>query len=129
MSRFRTFSTAFAFVLLASPVAAQRVTDSPSTRFDALATVQAPVTVAPTPAAAPSLASVEAAAPVGARLITVASPLAPAPIPRDVGRNPALMIVGGAMMIVGAVVGGDSGTLIMIGGGGIGLFGLWQFLR
>jgi hypothetical protein len=38
------------------------------------------------------------------------------------------MIVGGAALVVGAVIGGDAGTLVMLGGAGIGLYGLYLFL-
>ena len=40
-----------------------------------------------------------------------------------------MMIVGGAALIVGAVVGGTAGTIIMIVGGVIGLVGLWNYLQ
>ena len=41
----------------------------------------------------------------------------------------AMMIVGGAGLIVGALVGGKAGAVIMVGGGVIGLFGLWNYLK
>jgi hypothetical protein len=41
----------------------------------------------------------------------------------------ALMIVGGAALLVGAVIGGDAGTLFMVGGGVMGLYGLYGYLR
>jgi hypothetical protein len=41
----------------------------------------------------------------------------------------AAAIVGGALMITGLLVGGDSGTLISIGGAGLGLFGLYIWQR
>ena len=41
----------------------------------------------------------------------------------------ALMIVGGAGMIVGSLIEGDTGTIIMAGGGVIGLVGLFEYLR
>lgn len=44
-------------------------------------------------------------------------------------RSSAMMIVGGAAFIVGAVVGGKSGTAVMIGGGILGLVGLWNYLQ
>jgi hypothetical protein len=44
-------------------------------------------------------------------------------------RNPAMMVVGGAAMIVGAVVGGKAGSIVMIGGGILGLVGLWNYLQ
>jgi hypothetical protein len=38
------------------------------------------------------------------------------------------MIVGGAALVIGAVIGDDAGTLVMLGGAGIGLYGLYLFL-
>jgi hypothetical protein len=38
------------------------------------------------------------------------------------------MIVGGTALVLGAVIGGDAGTLVMVGGAGIGLYGLYRFL-
>jgi hypothetical protein len=40
-----------------------------------------------------------------------------------------LMIVGGAGIITGALIGGDAGTVIIIGGAGVGLYGLYLFLQ
>jgi hypothetical protein len=55
---------------------------------------------------------------------------APAPAPRgNTSQNRALMIVGVAALITGAVIGGDAGTIVMLGGAGIGLYGLYQFLN
>lgn len=53
----------------------------------------------------------------------------PSPAPGKNSENKALMIVGGAAFIAGALIGGDAGTIIMIGGAGFGLYGLWQYLR
>ena len=56
---------------------------------------------------------------------------APAPLlqNRSSNRNSvALMIVGGAALVVGAVIGDDPGTLVMLGGAAIGLYGLYLFL-
>ena len=55
--------------------------------------------------------------------------IAPAPVPAVGGRGVPMMIVGGAAMVVGAVVGGDSGNIIMVGGAVIGLVGLWNYLK
>jgi uncharacterized membrane protein YiaA len=44
-------------------------------------------------------------------------------------RNPAMMIVGGAALVVGAVIGGQAGTIVMVGGAVIGLVGLWNYLQ
>jgi hypothetical protein len=43
-------------------------------------------------------------------------------------QNVAMIVVGGAGLLVGAVIGGDAGTIIMIGGGGLGLLGLYRYL-
>ena len=60
-----------------------------------------------------------------------ASTLAPAPrLPRaDSGPNRALIIVGAVGIAVGAVVGDDAGTIIMLGSAGLGLLGLYRLLR
>lgn len=44
-------------------------------------------------------------------------------------RSVAMMVVGGAALIVGSVIDGDSGRIIMIGGGVVGLIGLWNYLK
>jgi hypothetical protein len=41
----------------------------------------------------------------------------------------ATAIVGAALVVTGLVVGGDAGTLIAIGGAGLGLFGLYIWQR
>jgi hypothetical protein len=41
----------------------------------------------------------------------------------------ATAIVGAALVVTGLVVGGDAGTLISIGGAGLGLFGLYIWQR
>jgi hypothetical protein len=40
-----------------------------------------------------------------------------------------LMIVGFAALLVGAIIGDDAGTIVMLGGAGIGLYGLYLFLQ
>jgi hypothetical protein len=44
-------------------------------------------------------------------------------------RDVSWMVLGGATLIVGSIVGGDGGTIIMIVGGVIGLTGLWRYLQ
>ncbi|HEY7878205.1 MAG TPA: hypothetical protein VIC55_08260 [Gemmatimonadaceae bacterium] len=39
-----------------------------------------------------------------------------------------LMILGGAALITGAIIGGTSGTIVMIGGAAVGLYGLYLHL-
>lgn len=45
------------------------------------------------------------------------------------GRNVALMVVGGAALIIGAVIGGTAGVLIAVAGAAVGLFGLYYFVQ
>jgi hypothetical protein len=45
------------------------------------------------------------------------------------GQPKALMIVGGAAFIAGALIGDTAGTAIMIGGAGVGLYGLYLYLQ
>lgn len=46
-----------------------------------------------------------------------------------VGSNVALMGVGAAGVVIGLLVGGDGGAAISIGGGALGLYGLYRYLR
>lgn len=109
----------------------------------------APVTGAPTSVLVPSvLAGPTVAAPgsvadagihapfanaatVGVRPRTVqaAAPNAVVVKRAQTSHNMALMIVGGAALLVGAIIGGDAGTIVMVGGGVIGLYGLFRYLE
>jgi hypothetical protein len=40
-----------------------------------------------------------------------------------------LMIVGGGAFLAGAIIGDDAGTIIMIGGAAVALYGLYQYLQ
>jgi hypothetical protein len=46
-----------------------------------------------------------------------------------VGQSKALMIVGGAALVAGLIIGGDAGALLAVGGAVVGLYGLYQFVR
>lgn len=45
------------------------------------------------------------------------------------GSNAAMMAVGGAGLLVGLLIGGDTGILIASGGAAVGLVGLFRYLR
>jgi hypothetical protein len=47
----------------------------------------------------------------------------------NLGQAQALMIVGAAALITGAIIGDDPGTIIMVGGAVVGLYGLYQYLQ
>jgi hypothetical protein len=54
---------------------------------------------------------------------------AAAQVRRGQGRDVALMAVGVGAMVVGAIVGGDAGTIILVGGAAMALFGLYNYLE
>lgn len=79
-------------------------------------------------------------APVGPRVVpggVLNQSLAPAPLeapqPRErnvgAGSNLALMGVGLAALIIGLTIDDDAGTVIAVGGGVLGLVGLYRYLR
>ena len=56
---------------------------------------------------------------------------APAPMQQtaNLGAPKAMMAVGAAAFVVGAIISGDVGTVFMVGGGVVGLYGLWKYLQ
>jgi hypothetical protein len=118
-----------AALAFAAPTSAQQNGPTDANLVPAVSQVQV---AAPTPATAlrPTAESVA----LNARLtpVTVHDPAAalmPLPAEGPQSTNVALMIVGGAGMIVGSIIGGDTGTIVMVGGGVVGLIGLWRYLR
>jgi hypothetical protein len=70
-----------------------------------------------------------ASARVASHAVSTANGAPPVIQNRTSNRNAvALMIVGGAALVIGAVIGDDAGTLVMLGGAAIGLYGLYHFL-
>jgi hypothetical protein len=94
----------------------------------ALAPAPVAVPVAPQPVATPSpVGPTTDAAAVGVRQAPTA---ATAAAPRGgYGQSVALMVVGGAAVLVGLIIGGGAGTAIAIGGAVAGLVGLYQYLQ
>lgn len=45
------------------------------------------------------------------------------------GQSRAMIVVGAAALITGAIIGGDPGTIFMVGGAIIGLYGLYLYLQ
>ena len=98
----------------------------------------ATVAAEPQPALAAAVAPAAAvpfAGPVAeTQAVALKGRVAPAPLPAPAPRanttnNRAMMIVGGVGLIVGGLIGGDSGTIVMIGSAGVGLIGLYRFLN
>ena len=86
---------------------------------------------APVATAVPAVPSLEAAsvavrAPVAEREMAadVGAPVAAA----QFGRGETLMIVGGAALLAGLIIGDDAGTVIAVGGAIVGLYGLYLYL-
>ena len=48
---------------------------------------------------------------------------------RNLGQPVALMVVGGAALLTGLIIGGGAGTAIAVGGAVVGLYGLYEFLQ
>ena len=132
MSRLRSIATAIAVSLVATPLVAQ----SSPTISD--------TTVRGAPAASPSVVPsaviIDRAPSVNPTSSwTNATPIAAVKTPQreavramesgSTPENKALMIVGVSGLIVGGIVGGHSGTVIMIGGTVVGLIGLWNYLK
>jgi hypothetical protein len=40
-----------------------------------------------------------------------------------------MMVVGGAALVIGAIIGGPAGVLVAVGGAVIGLYGLYTFVQ
>lgn len=80
------------------------------------------------PAAGPRVARAGVTAPVD-RNRTDAASLQESSRQVRAGSNVAMMGVGVAAIVVGSLIGGDSGTIIAVGGGVIGLIGLYRYLR
>jgi len=108
-----------ASVAIARPARAQDAALAPTP-------AAAPVATPPTAAPAAGGPTMEAAA-VGVRHVPAE---AAAAAPRGgYGQPVALMVVGGAAVLVGLIIGGDVGTVIAVGGAVAGLVGLYQYLQ
>ncbi|MGA9838375.1 MAG: hypothetical protein WBQ26_13765 [Gemmatimonadaceae bacterium] len=127
LSSRRFFLLATALVV-AAPLAAQQAP------FDSTSSiVVATAVVAPAPAvvAVPLTGPVLQPAAVGPRAYVATTTLPTMSMSEDGenSSNVALMVVGGAGLIVGGIIGGQSGTIIMVGSGILGLVGLFRYLQ
>lgn len=135
--KYPTLVAAAIAVVLAAPIGAQEIRASaPRADLQPAITLSStiPQTAAPQPATGAVVTAERAGPTMAASVAGVrtqsqsAEALAPVAVER-VGRNPALMIVGAAALVVGAIIGDDAGTIVMVGGAVVGLIGLWNFLR
>ena len=78
---------------------------------------------------APSVNSVALLPPVRLRVGPIGElpqPFTPLPQTRDRGGIP-FMVAGGILFVAGAIAGGDGGTLLMVGGAGLGAYGAFVY--
>jgi hypothetical protein len=67
---------------------------------------------------------------VALRMRTAGSENAPAAVPQTSRANStAMMVVGLAAVVAGIVVGDEAGTILVLAGAGIGLYGLYKYLQ
>ena len=98
-------------------------------------------TPAPAGASAPAAPAVIPDAPAGPRIETASVAVQPSVASdsteatqrrsssRGMGQAQAMMIAGGAAVVVGIIIGDDIGTLIAVSGAIVGLYGLYQYLK
>lgn len=130
MSRHRSYATAVAVLMLASPLGAQGT--SRDTSPVRPAPIEAPVVTrsAPdplgllSPARVPTWVTADAAVPASTRVAPTRTFFGP-----QSSASAAMMIVGGAAMLVGAIIADKPGTILMVSGGVLGLVGLWRYAR
>ena len=113
------FASVAAFVL-GAPLAAQEATLTPAPApLAAQAEATAPANVGPTATAAS----------VAVRRTDAATPAPETPATGGHGRGTALMIVGGAAVLTGIVIGNGAGYAISVVGAVVGLYGLYLYLQ
>jgi hypothetical protein len=135
-----------ALALVGAPLAAQSAQFGSDTGASAIATIGIVPTAFATPLGSvpgdsasatttPGSASVAAvrgpsasSARVAAHALSTSRGAAPVFQDKKPKRSVVFMIVGGAALVVGAVIGDDAGTIVMLGGAAIGLYGLYRYL-
>lgn len=109
-------------LVLPAAAVAQDVTETAAVRVTTVAT---DTTAATTASAGPRLEHTAIAARAASEPVESASMQGRPTRSRSV----ALMIVGGAAIVVGSIIGGDAGTLFAIGGAVALLYGLYHYLQ
>lgn len=85
--------------------------------------------VTPATPAGPTLQSASIGFRASDAKVNASTKVTAAPVRPRAGQDVALMVVGVGAMIVGALVGDTAGTIIIIGGAGMALFGLYHYLE
>ena len=132
MSRSSPFVLVALIALLgtAAPVRAQSRTAAPIARVSFAPTPRAAATAeSRTPVGPTVAAEAVAARPAAAARNADESALAPMRRRAAFSQAQTLMIVGGAAFVAGALIGDDAGTVVMVGGAAVGLYGLYLYLQ
>lgn len=129
----KILSLAAAFFLMILPVAvvAQSATTSAATTTSSAA-------MSPNASMTPNAVTPSAGPTAGASVVGIRAPVsqrsnataaAAADTRLGAGHNVALMVVGGAAIVIGAIIGGAGGVLLAVAGAVVGLYGLYGFVR
>ena len=140
MSPFHRLAAPAALALAVVAAPALRAQSAASDSVAPAAVVAASLPAASAPGAAPSVVQATPVAATRAMAGDVAPEVAlRATRAREAGRvvmqqgsgrnGKMYMIIGGVAFLAGAIIGDDAGTIIMIGGAGIGLYGLYLYLQ
>lgn len=122
----RLFATA-ALIAALAPAAAFAQDGTPA--LAATSTVPVAVETTPAPAATPSMARADVAGIQVRHDAADAHTVTTAASGLHEGQGAALMVVGGAALVAGLLIGGDAGSAVAIGGLAVGLVGLYQYVR
>ena len=121
------------FVTLSQRAAAQAPSDANGAPdLAGLAVAAAATAPAPAVQAGPTLQSLSVALQQQSTALNESAMATAAAAQRrnaGLGQAQAMMIVGGAAILVGAIVGDSPGQIIMIGGAVVGLVGLYKYLQ
>lgn len=124
----RTVAVLSLLFAAAAPLAGQAVANTSSDSVQVAAdTARAVREGAPTPSTGAALTGLRSG--VHARETARETQPTMAPKRAGLGQSRAMMIVGVAALATGAIIGGDAGTIIMVGGAVIGLIGLYEWLQ
>jgi hypothetical protein len=124
--------TGFALLLAtATTLQAQNAADLGVSAPQAAAATAIPSSDTSTTPSAVAPATITTNGPIAVQRIESATVMTPFAVPRQAGhgKNVAMMVVGVAGLVTGAVIGGTPGTIIMIGGGVVGLMGLYHYMQ
>lgn len=132
IARLAALSAVVILTLSARPASAQQALGQPALGQDPLAQQALAPRTPPADVAAPARTAgpTAEAARAGVTQQTTGE-LRPAAQARRAGfgQPVALMVVGGAALLTGLIIGGDAGTVIAVGGALVGLYGLYQYLQ